>query len=208
MGNVDIWQVVHAERKAAGRRSRSPLHRPVVGELALQRLDRARSRGPHDGYREDHSPKFFAKMVAAGFSFSKMQAKDIASETGDSPADALARFEAVVTSVKHPPGPLDTMLGETIIHCEDIRRPLGIHRDYPNDAVVQTANFFKGSNLLIGSKRRIAGLSLKATDTDWTTGNGPEVSGPILSLAMAMTGRTAALDDLSGDGLATFRQRS
>jgi hypothetical protein len=69
------------------------------------------------------------------------------------------------------------------------------------------ADFFKGSNLLIGSKNRIAGLTLRATDADWRTGAGPEVSGPLLSLVLAMTGRAAALADLSGDGLATLRSR-
>jgi hypothetical protein len=63
------------------------------------------------------------------------------------------------------------------------------------------------ANLLIGSKTRIAGLTLRATDTQWSTGGGPEVSGPVLSLALAMTGRSAALADLSGDGLATLQAR-
>ena len=71
-----------------------------------------------------------------------------------------------MTSVKHPPGPADTWLGETIVHAEDIRRPLGIEHHYPADAVVGIADFFKGSNLLIGSKRRIAGLTLRATDAE------------------------------------------
>ena len=38
-------------------------------------------------------------------------------------------------------------------------------------------------------------------------GTGPEVSGPILSLVMAMTGRKAAGDDLTGNGVATLRSR-
>ena len=70
------------------------------------------------------------------------------------------------------------------------------------------ADFYKGSNLLIGSKNRIAGLTLRATDADWTHGAGPEVSGPVLSLVMAMTGRKAAIDDLAGEGVATLRSRS
>ena len=70
------------------------------------------------------------------------------------------------------------------------------------------ADFYKGSNLLIGSKRRIAGLTLRATDADWITGAGPEVSGPIVSLVMAMTGRKVADDDLTGEGVATLRSRS
>jgi len=114
----------------------------------------------------------------------------------------------VLTSVKHPPGPADTWLGETIVHAEDIRRPLGIGHQYPTEAVVQVASFYQGSNLLIGSKKRIEGLTLRATDAEWSHGTGPEVSGPILSLVMAMTGRKAALDDLTGDGVATLRSRS
>ena len=99
-------------------------------------------------------------------------------------------------------------MGETLIHGEDIRRPLGIKREHPTDAVVRVADFYKGSNLIIGAKKRIAGLQLTATDTTWSHGTGPEVSGPILSLMMAMTGRKAALDDLSGEGVATLSSRS
>jgi hypothetical protein len=100
------------------------------------------------------------------------------------------------------------MLGEAIVHGEDIRRPLGISRAYPMEAVIRVADFFKKSNLLIGSKNRIAGVTLRATDTHWSTGSGPEVSGPMTSLLLAMTGRSAALADLSGDGLDTLRARS
>ena len=67
--------------------------------------------------------------------------------------------------------------------------------------------FFKGSNLVIGSKKRVAGLKLNATDADWTHGDGPEVSGPMISLLMAMTGRKAAIDDLKGEGVETLRSR-
>lgn len=150
---------------------------------------------------------FFPKLLASRFSLSRLQAKDITVERGDSPADALARFEAVTRSVRHPPGPADTMLGETIVHAEDIRYPLRIHHDYPAEAVVQAAEFFKGSNLIIGAKRRIAGLRLRATDTDWSHGSGPEVSGPLLLLVMAMTGRQAVTAGLTGEGVATLQGR-
>jgi hypothetical protein len=122
--------------------------------------------------------------------------------------DALARFEAVLTSRSHPPGPSDTMLGETVIHSEDIRRPLGIRHDYPMDALVQVGDFLKGSNLIIGAKRRIDGLTLHATDTQWSHGTGPGVSGSMLSLVIAMTGRRVADGELSGEGAETLRARA
>jgi hypothetical protein len=49
---------------------------------------------------------------------------------------------------------------------------------------------------------------LRASDANWSHGTGPEVSGPILSLVMAMTGRKQADDDLAGEGVATLRSRS
>jgi hypothetical protein len=99
------------------------------------------------------------------------------------------------------------MLGEAVIHSEDIRRRLGIGHDYAREGVIRVADFFKNSNMLMGSKKRIAGLGLRADDADWATGSGPEVCGPALSLVLAMTGRAVALSDLSGDGVETLRSR-
>ena len=41
-------------------------------------------------------------------------------------------------------------------------------------------------NLIIGAKKRITGLRLKANDTEWASGEGPEVVGPMASLLMAI----------------------
>jgi hypothetical protein len=46
-----------------------------------------------------------------------------------------------------------------------------------------------------------------ATDVGWSHGTGPEVSGPGLAMLMAMTGRADGLEELSGEGLPTLRQR-
>jgi uncharacterized protein (TIGR03083 family) len=150
---------------------------------------------------------FFVSMAKSGFSFDKMAAEDIRRETAGTPADTLAAFRSVSQSTSHPPGPVTSWLGETLIHGEDIRRPLGIEHQYPTTAVVRVADFYKGSNLIVGAKKRIAGLTLKATDADWSSGEGPEVRGPILSLVLVMTGRQAALGDLTGNGVSTLSSR-
>jgi hypothetical protein len=98
-------------------------------------------------------------------------------------------------------------MGETLVHGEDIRRPLGLAHAYPTDWATQVIEFYSGSNLLIGGKRRVEGLTLRATDADWSHGNGPAVEGPAMSLLMATAGRRVALDDLTGDGVATLRTR-
>ena len=51
------------------------------------------------------------------------------------------------------------------------------------------------------------GLRFRATDQDWAHGNGLEVSGPSEALALAIGGRTVALDDLAGPGLPLLRSR-
>jgi hypothetical protein len=43
---------------------------------------------------------------------------------------------------------------------------------------------------------------------EWSTGDGPEVRGPCMSLILAMVGRSGALDDCDGEGIATLRSRS
>jgi hypothetical protein len=93
------------------------------------------------------------------------------------------------------------------VHGEDVFRAVSGYRDHPVDRVIAVADFYKNSNLLIGAKRRITGVTLRATDTDWVHGAGPEVSGPAIALLLAMTGRKPPLDDLAGDGVAVLRER-
>jgi uncharacterized protein (TIGR03083 family) len=207
MPKVDVWPTVHAERKALAA-DLDGLDDAGWGTVTLCSEWTVRDVVAHMTATSKLSgAQFFPKLLASGFSLKRMQAKDIATERGSSPGDTLARFRTQVDSTGHPPGPLDTILGEVIVHSADIRRPLGIAHQTPTDAVAQVADFYRGSNLIIGGKRRIAGLTLQATDSDWSTGSGPVVSGPVLSLLLALTGRKAALDDLSGEGVATLRSR-
>ena len=207
MSKPSPWPVVHAERQA------------LVDDLST--LDEAQWATPSlCGHWSVHQALghmvatnkitpagFFTGLAKNGFRFESMSANSIAAETSGSPAQTLASFRERVKATTHPPGPSDTMLGETIVHAEDIRRPLGIAHAYPVDAVTRVADFYASSNLMIGGKKRIAGLRLRADDADWSHGEGPEVSGPALSLLMAISGRKAVLTDLSGPGVDTLRSR-
>jgi uncharacterized protein (TIGR03083 family) len=208
MPSLDMWATIHAERQALAR-DLAALGEAQWASPSLCANWTVRDVLAHMTATARMNPlQFVGKFALSGFSLGALQTKDIAIERGGSAAETLARFATVVSSSSHPPGPTTTWLGEVIVHSEDIRRPLGIKHAYPTDAAVQVADFYKSSNLLIGARNRIAGLALKATDTNWSHGDGPEVSGPIVSLVLAMTGRTAALDDLRGDGVAALRARS
>lgn len=205
---MDIWPVIHAERKTLAT-DLGALQDDQWSTPSLCSGWTVRDVLAHMTATAKMSPAgFFVKFAGSGFNFGKVQNSGIAAAKGASPADTLAGFEAIVNSTGHPPGPLDTILGETIVHSEDIRRALGIKHAFPTEAVVQAADFFKNSNLIIGTKRRITGLTLRATDTQWSTGTGPEVAGPMLALLMAMTGRKAATGELTGEGVETLAARS
>jgi uncharacterized protein (TIGR03083 family) len=92
------------------------------------------------------------------------------------------------------------------IHHQDIRRCLGRPRSVPADRLERVLGLLPG-NPRLGAGRRIRGLRLRATDIDWAHGGGPEVTGPGEALLMAMSGRPAALVDLSGPGLGTLAER-
>ncbi len=131
----------------------------------------------------------------------------LAEQLGASPAETLERFRRAVPSTTKPPLPAVAMLGETIVHAEDIRRPLGIHRAYPKEAVTRVAEYYQGTDLVVVAKGRVSGLRLLASDGPFKTGSGPLVSGTTLALTMAMTGRATYLDDLEGDGVERLRER-
>jgi uncharacterized protein (TIGR03083 family) len=153
-------------------------------------------------------PKFFLSLAGSGFKFDKYADKEIAKHLGATPSETLSRFRAAAHRTTSPPGPGETWMGETVVHGEDIRRPLGIAHSYDLDALRRIGTFYAGSNLIIGAKSRVNGVRLEATDTDWSNGEGAVAQGPMLAIVLAMTGREAGIAELSGEGVALLRQRS
>ncbi|MDG9688681.1 maleylpyruvate isomerase family mycothiol-dependent enzyme [Streptomyces sp. DH17] len=151
--------------------------------------------------------RWLAGVIRCRFDFDKQVAMRVAEYLGTTPGDTLELFRRSVQSTTKPFLPALAMLGETIVHGEDIRRPLGIRHEYPIEVVTQVAQYYQGSDLVVVAKGRIDGLRLVATDSPFTTGSGSLVSGPTLALVMAMTGRATYCDDLEGDGVELLRSR-
>jgi uncharacterized protein (TIGR03083 family) len=202
-----VWPTIHGERRSLANELEglSPEHWETpslcadwsVHEVLAHLLSSAKMT----------PPKFFAKFAGAGFNFDKFAARQVAVERAGGPPATLAAFRAATERESAPPGPKETWLGETIVHGEDIRRPLGIKHDYPMPALTRTLTFYSRSNAIIGGRDRVAGLTLKATDADVSLGSGPLVEGPAIALVLAATGRKSALDELSGPGVDELRRR-
>ena len=98
-------------------------------------------------------------------------------------------------------------LADGCVHLRDCARPLGLPDDVALSDWRLVLDWLPGGVPGLVPKRRLDGLSLRATDQDWSWGTGPVVEGPSEALAMAVVGRAVALDDLTGPGVEVFRTR-
>lgn len=105
--------------------------------------------------------------------------------------------------------PYDNMLADHATHLQDVR--VGLDRRQPHEpaqacAVLDSAvRVWRPASW--GTRERAKGLRLQATDVGWSHGEGPEVSGPYDVMLLALSGRSAGLALLTGDGLGTLSGR-
>jgi uncharacterized protein (TIGR03083 family) len=127
------------------------------------------------------------------------------------PGEMLDTFDRVVVSKSRPGlgkvAPPNEWFVDKLIHQQDIRRPQGMTRTIAPSHLVAALDALPRLGGFIQSKRVCRGLSFVATDVDHRVGSGPEVCGPGEALVLAMSGRPIGLDELSGDGLTTLRER-
>ena len=98
---------------------------------------------------------------------------------------------------------LDNLLFDTMVHIQDAALPLGIKVDMPLEAARLGVDRVWRMGWPFWAKRRLKGLHLRATDTDWTAGEGAGVQGTAQALLLLLTGRTdAARPMLDGPGVA------
>lgn len=153
-------------------------------------------------------PKWFVGVVRARFDFDKQLESRLREQLGASPEETLGRFRATIGSRTSPPLPRLALLGEMVIHGEDIRRPLGMVRDHPGATLTALLRYYAGTDQVVIAKKRVRGLRLEAADTGVAVGEGDLVRGRTLALIMAMTGRVDYCAELSGPGVPELVARS
>ena len=119
-------------------------------------------------------------------------------------SDVLAELRAKATkSSALPVFPEELTIADTMIHTQDIRRPLGLDGGFDPDHLRATLDFLtehKMATMLV-DRKPLDGVKLTATDLDWSWGEGAEITGTGEALMMGMADRPAALADLSGPGV-------
>jgi uncharacterized protein (TIGR03083 family) len=195
---MDRWQAVDEERSAladdletldAGRWDVQSLCsqwkvRHVVGHLIAGADLKA---GP-----------FFVGLFKSGMNFNRFMACGGLAR-GTAPLDKLLdQFRKTIGMHRAAPGAnSEIMLVDIVCHSVDIRRPVGMRRSVPEATLLTVADLVKRIGFPFQAKKRIAGLRMSATDVGWSAGEGPVVE----------AGRTALLEDLSGEGTQILHSR-
>jgi uncharacterized protein (TIGR03083 family) len=75
---------------------------------------------------EQTTGSFMKGMLSNGFCFNSMMDRGARRTGGLPPVEIIERLQATTTTTNRPPAPVMAMLGEIVVHGEDIRRPLGL----------------------------------------------------------------------------------
>ncbi|RBY77031.1 hypothetical protein DQ239_12765 [Blastococcus sp. TF02-09] len=199
---ADVWSMVHAERAAliddletldeARWEEQSLCAGWTVHDVVAHLVDTARTT----------RLGFVVGLARAGFDFHRQNARGVARHRGASPQETLDRLRQVASRRSTPPAPLDSRLVEEVVHGEDIRRPLGLVRSYPQEAVVRSLRLQARTPASFGGAKELVGrVRLTAADADVSLGDGPEVRGSALALLLAVSGRRVTPADLDGPGV-------
>ncbi|MGY1713512.1 maleylpyruvate isomerase family mycothiol-dependent enzyme [Geodermatophilus sp. SYSU D01106] len=140
--------------------------------------------------------------IRAGGSFDRM-IRDTALRLGPLPDREYGRrIRAMVGSRRRAPfvSPVEP-LTDVLVHGQDIALPLERTRPVPPAAAAVSARRAWAMSFPFGVRRRLAGLQLRATDSDLVLGEGAPVEGTTGDLLLLVTGRTATVHRLSGEGL-------
>lgn len=98
-------------------------------------------------------------------------------------------------------------LVDILVHSQDIAVPLGLSHPMPAGPAAAAAAHVWKAPFPFRARRRLGGFRLTAADTDWSAGSGPAVRGPIAALLLLLTGRTALLPQLEGEGAEILTRR-
>jgi uncharacterized protein (TIGR03083 family) len=110
--------------------------------------------------------------------------------------------------VRNPGVGLHGPLADVLVHTGDMRIPLGLEYSPPREPTSAALRFLT-SGKAVGFVRRgdLAGLHVTADDLGASFGAGEQLRGRGADLMMAVCGRTAVLDRLSGPGVEILRGR-
>jgi uncharacterized protein (TIGR03083 family) len=150
--------------------------------------------------------RFLVTFASARFSFDRANEIMTAREAVHSPQQIVADIRSHAEGRFAPPGMGSVApLTDILVHGQDIRVPLGLTTDRPLEPWAAALDFVvskKAQRGFVG--KPLPALRFATSDLDWSHGEGDDVdlvSGPAIALTLALLGRPALIDQLTGPGL-------
>ena len=202
MDEQTVWRLVAQERSALGRLL-AGLTDEQWEQPSLCDRWRVRDVAGHAIAWSDTSLREVAAAVWRGRGRYNAMVYEAGRRRGARPTSViLADFDRLAASRRRPPivGPNEALL-DILVHTQDIAIPLGLRHEMPADAAAHCAARAWRISFPFGVRRRLSGYRLEATDVDWAVGDGALVRGPVSALLLLVTGRRAALPQLTGEGV-------
>jgi hypothetical protein len=91
--------------------------------------------------------------------------------------------------------------GDVMVHGNDALRPIGREFRVNVEDVAPLLDIYMRRARMFFKRPAPQGVTLVATDTTWSAGSGPEVTGSGIDLLLLLANRRQVLDRLSGPGL-------
>ncbi|HET9945271.1 MAG TPA: maleylpyruvate isomerase family mycothiol-dependent enzyme [Actinomycetes bacterium] len=116
-------------------------------------------------------------------------------------AQIVGDYRRLHGSQRHPIGTTyyEPLL-DVLVHSQDIAMPLQRPHQMPIGPARAAADRVWRRSFPFHARRRLRGLRLSATDSDWTVGDGAAVEGTTADLLLLVTGRRVVLPRLAGPG--------
>ena len=155
-------------------------------------------------------PSLLWRMVKVKGDFNRLSDEFAKAEASSPVASLVATLRANAEHRFTPPGfGPEAPLTDIVVHGLDIGVPLANTPPLPAEHANAALEFLMSPKATRGflPKGRVPGLRFESTDSGWSAGSGPTVTGSAASLLLAMTGRRAGLEGLSGDGAGELGRR-
>jgi uncharacterized protein (TIGR03083 family) len=149
-------------------------------------------------------PAFLVQLVKARGNFNRMSDRQARADAAAlSPEQLAATVRDNIESTWTPPGGGQVgALSHDVIHGLDVTMALGMDRTVP-DRVRLVLDGMKPKNVAFFGTD-LSGVSLRATDMDWTHGDGEPVHGTGADLLLVVCGRKLPPGRLTGEPAGRF----
>jgi uncharacterized protein (TIGR03083 family) len=200
---VDVWErVAHYRCEVADRLE--ALDGAAVDEASWCEGWRVRDVAGHLVHLAEASQLSMLRDLASNGLAPERAVSTVARRFGELPVPELARrLRQAAGGRYHVPGsPRAVALGELLVHGEDALRPVGHSLDAAPQDVAPVLDVYRRISRFVFHQRVPKDLRLVASDTEWTSGTGPELRGRAIDLLLLLANRRQVVAHLEGPGLA------